>query len=758
MEQPNHYPPNPTGVPPDLTEMNWPYFFRALFVLGSLTVFIALYLGLVAGTGYLCYSSVMALREPPAPVLKGKAANPLAKTPAKKDNGFRLSDKMRKLPAIVSVAGVLTSGLLFLFLVKGFFKIRRTTRPLQVEITARDQPNFFAFLHRLCRDVGAPLPYRVFVVPEVNAAVVYQQSALSLFLPAPKNLIVGLGLVNRLNVTEFKAVLAHEFGHFSQASMKLGAYVYQANRIIADMVYGRDFFDDFLDRMQGGDPRIDAFVKMFVGLLWTLRKALEGVFHVINFANSSLSRQMEFNADLMSVRVTGSDALVHALARLDLANASLDQVLKDLAHARDHQLFSRDLFHHQNHAARYLQHLTRNRQLGEVPPLPEDPREIQQIFQPGDLGIPLMWATHPSNFDREQNSKRIYIRGILDERSSWTLFDDPDSLRQQITALYYQRVHFIPAHRLIDAEKVQAFLDDEHADTCYPEHFHGVYDDRCLDLVGLEMWTLLPLELRHPARLQQQLAELYGPRLKELMETRRSLDADRVKLQEFAERGKSFTLGGVEFPAADAPRLLDIVHGQLADIDKVLGSHDRQVFEVHYAMAQDLGDSSADELLNRYHFQNSVQEILGKVQETTTAVNIVLNSLAGQRQIAQEQFQRLGQFFQDAHRTLKTSLDAAKLVCLPSLKNMTEGQKLSEFLLPEPLVASLPNQSNVLEGKWADHLARQLHDMLDRIHRLHFKNVAALLGHHARIAEAWTARQGRARQTVSTPTPVEVSA
>ena len=99
------------------------------------------------------------------------------------------------------------------------------------------------------------MPHRVFVSPEVNAADFYQRSLLNLFFPARKNLLIGLGLVNVVNLSEFKAVLAHEFGHFSQSSMKVGTYVYSTNRIIADMVCARDFFDDWLAslcRQEGG--------------------------------------------------------------------------------------------------------------------------------------------------------------------------------------------------------------------------------------------------------------------------------------------------------------------------------------------------------------------------------------------------------------------------------------------------------------------------------------------------------------------------
>src|SRR5262249_39936704 len=145
-------------------------------------------------------------------------------------------------------------------------------------------------------------------------------SILSLILPVRKDLLIGLGLVNVLTLDEFKAVLAHEFGHFSQSSMKLGSYVYTANGIITDMVYGRDSWDRLMSQWQNQDIRIAVFGWALGGVVWGLRQVLAGIFRVINLGNLALSRQMEFNADLVAVSVTGSDALVHALGKLDFAS------------------------------------------------------------------------------------------------------------------------------------------------------------------------------------------------------------------------------------------------------------------------------------------------------------------------------------------------------------------------------------------------------------------------------------------------------
>ena len=56
----------------------------------------------------------------------------------------------------------------------------------------------------------------------------------------------SLMLVNALTLSELKAVLAHEFGHFAQRSMALGNWVYIAQQIAAHIIARRDALDNFL--------------------------------------------------------------------------------------------------------------------------------------------------------------------------------------------------------------------------------------------------------------------------------------------------------------------------------------------------------------------------------------------------------------------------------------------------------------------------------------------------------------------------------
>src|SRR5262249_13952858 len=140
------YPPSPVDVPDDLAVPSGRYRLQVILVLASLLLFAALYMGLVAGSGYLTYLAVM------YPIERVNLATSLLKI-------------------ALSAAAVL----LFLFLLKGLFKRSREEKALQIEIVEEDHPDFFALLRGLCTEIHAPFPRHVYVSPEVNACVFYNR-------------------------------------------------------------------------------------------------------------------------------------------------------------------------------------------------------------------------------------------------------------------------------------------------------------------------------------------------------------------------------------------------------------------------------------------------------------------------------------------------------------------------------------------------------------------------------------------------------
>lgn len=93
-----------------------------------------------------------------------------------------------------------------------------------------------------------------------------------------KNLQIGLGLINTVSQTELKAILAHEFGHFSQKSMKIGSYVYNVNHIIYNTIYEDTSYNNFIQKFASFSNvtylAASIVIKFINGIQWILKKCI----------------------------------------------------------------------------------------------------------------------------------------------------------------------------------------------------------------------------------------------------------------------------------------------------------------------------------------------------------------------------------------------------------------------------------------------------------------------------------------------------
>src|SRR5688572_26560765 len=199
------YPATPANLPASITAPSAAFKKEVSNVMGSLVLFFIVYILLILLSVLLTIGCVY--------------------------GGIAIIVAVPRFITIMLGIGLISLGVMVLiFLVKFIFAVAKYDRSGIIEITEAEQPRLFAFIRQLTIDTQTQFPKRIYLSPEVNACVFYDSSFFSMFLPVKKNLQIGLGLVNAVNVSEFKAILAHEFGHFSQRSMKLGSFVYNVNR------------------------------------------------------------------------------------------------------------------------------------------------------------------------------------------------------------------------------------------------------------------------------------------------------------------------------------------------------------------------------------------------------------------------------------------------------------------------------------------------------------------------------------------------
>jgi hypothetical protein len=163
--------------------------------------------------------------------------------------------------------------------------------------------------------------------------------------------------------------------------MVVGRWVYVAQQIAAHIVARRDALDTFLARLSSIDIRL-AWVGWLLRLIvWSIRCLVDFVFRIVVLAQRALSREMEFQADLVAVSVTGSDALIHALHRLGAADQAWDRAL-DFANGEVKEGRGvQDLFAIQTRIIAKLRMVLNDPEYGAAPPIPVSQPESHRLFK-----------------------------------------------------------------------------------------------------------------------------------------------------------------------------------------------------------------------------------------------------------------------------------------------------------------------------------------------------------------------------------------
>lgn len=559
------YPAGPAAVPADLTRPSARYKRQAWLAVAALALFMLAYVGLAVWFVQVSVRAFLTLAE---------------------GGGDRV------IPLLFAGIGC---GLLALFMLKGLFFVRRGGASGDIEVTAAQQPDLFAFLHRLADEAGAPRPHRVYLSPRVNAAVFYDISLLNLLLPSRKNLEIGLPLVNVLTLSELKAVLAHEFGHFAQRSMAVGSWVYISQQVASALVARRDWLDKLLDTISRIDLRV-AWIGWILRLIvWSIRSLLDSLLRIVVLAQRALSRQMEFQADLVAVALTGSDELVHALHKLQAADEAWDSCWRFLNGQAHKGQLPADVFAAHSLIRSKLAEIRGDVHWGRIPPASGEPPAQRRLFKQGFAQPPQMWSTHPASYDREQNAKRRYLAAPHDARSAWLLFSD----RKGLDAGMRERIAGGRAiERLLDTRETIEAIKQAFGSPVFDPRYRGSYLGRELTRHARNSEELIGASGEQP---EHALASLYPAellldvqRVRELQEELGALRALREGV--FEATGGRLVHRGNEIGKRALPQAIREVEQELDAARAQLREHDGRCRAAHLATAQALGNGWPEHL------------------------------------------------------------------------------------------------------------------------------------------------------------------
>jgi Zn-dependent protease with chaperone function len=171
--------------------------------------------------------------------------------------------------------------------------------PRGLVLKRTEAPALWAEIERIRKELGAPAPHQVLISDEMNASV-QQVPRLGLLGFYRTYLTIGLPLAASLTPDEFRALLAHEYGHVAGKHGRLGVWIYRVQQTWTEVL------SELNDQRHPALIVFRAFVRWYAPYY----EAYTAV----------LRRAHEFDADRDAARVAGSGAAASLLCRLGVAS------------------------------------------------------------------------------------------------------------------------------------------------------------------------------------------------------------------------------------------------------------------------------------------------------------------------------------------------------------------------------------------------------------------------------------------------------
>ena len=174
--------------------------------------------------------------------------------------------------------------LVFIFLLPLLYVSTTESESNEIAVTEKDHPRLFNLIREVSEELNIKMPKKVLLLPSTQIAVKGFFS---------KTLIIGIATLGSLSQDEFKAILAHEFGHFYGKDTIIGGILWNVNRSLeATAGFGKQWFNVM--------PLAElALIGLIVALFFKLYSFLFGLITAL------YSRQVEYRADFIASTVAG---------------------------------------------------------------------------------------------------------------------------------------------------------------------------------------------------------------------------------------------------------------------------------------------------------------------------------------------------------------------------------------------------------------------------------------------------------------------
>jgi Zn-dependent protease with chaperone function len=484
-----------------------------------------------------------------------------------------------------------------------------------IEITAFQEPRFFEVIAEVVGEVKTTFPKKVYLSYEINAAVFYNSTFWSMFFPVRKNLQVGLGLINSVNTSELKAILAHEFGHFSQRSMKVGSYVYNVNQVIYNLLYENDSYNSLLGTWANVSNYFQIFAQLAVKLIGGIQWVLKKVYEVVNLSYMALSREMEFHADEVAANVTGPRPLITSLLRLEMADQSFKTVLNYYGARIENCVKTKNVYTQHGWLMNFI---GAENNLSIEGGLVQVTKNDQTRFNKSKLVIKDQWSSHPTTEERIEYLQGLHVpQKDINHTLASTLLHNREALQEQFTEQLFKSIEYKHPPVVNADEQFFEEYQKQFEEGCFNKMYNGYYDNKYLGL------TLKNIDLAGNLDPALSSSNLFNADAVDMVYTATSLENDIGLLKEIAkgESGiKTFDYDGKRYTLTDCDNLVTLLEDQLLSSKNKIADHDIEVCKYFLWHAKQQGKEH--QLREKYEiFEKAYNEYNRRIALYTRMIN-----------------------------------------------------------------------------------------------------------------------------------------
>ena len=194
-------------------------------------------------------------------------------------------------------------GILMAVILRTFWV--RLTPPAGFDVQREDVPRLFLLIDKLTKALGTPPFHHVLIVNELTATVA-QTPRLGIFSWYQNSLRLSLPLMLAMTPAQFRAVLAHEFGHLGQQHSRFSAWIYRTRAVWSRLL------EELTAQDRWGSILVTKFLKWYAPF-----------FNAYSFI---FARAQEYEADRQAAMLVGPACMKDALAAQHVITRLMDDL------------------------------------------------------------------------------------------------------------------------------------------------------------------------------------------------------------------------------------------------------------------------------------------------------------------------------------------------------------------------------------------------------------------------------------------------